>query len=230
MFAISARRVIMKPYHILTNRRLIFFFWILAILVYFISPLSSLWNHNTLAIFFTNLGGLSSFLFICLYAISMVIGFPTVIYTVAGGAVFGFYWGVMYSLIGATIGTMGGFWLSRYLLRHWAEQNLGRHPILRKFRHGISAQGLLFVIIVRLIPVTPFNLENYLFGLTLINWQPYLLGTILGIIPGTFGYTWLGTSGAKALEVGNPVSLIFAISFLLALAIIPLLISRLRQL
>ncbi|MDX2100712.1 MAG: TVP38/TMEM64 family protein [Leptolyngbyaceae cyanobacterium bins.59] len=207
----------------LSRRRVqIVLVWMIAILAYCLSPLRLLLNREMLIAFLTTLGIWSPFLFAGLYAISMVLGFPTVIFTIAGGAVFGLPWGTLYSVLGATLGAMGAFGLSRYLLRSWTEQRYGHHPTLQKFQNGISRRALLFVISVRFIPVTPFNLENYLFGLTPVPWKPYCLGTIVGIIPGTIAYTWVGVTGAQALEGGSAVSFLLAVSFLFLLSATPL--------
>jgi uncharacterized membrane protein YdjX (TVP38/TMEM64 family) len=123
-------------------------------------------------------------------------------------------------MAGATAGAMGGYGLSRYLLHSWAERRLGQHRALRHFRRGIAERGLWFVLLVRLVPVTPFNIENYLFGLTPLSWRPYLLGTVLGILPGTLIYVWLGLSGAQALEGGGVVSFLLALMVLMVLAVL----------
>ena len=212
------------------NRRFqVILIWVAVLLTYSLSPLRLLLNHETLVAFLQSLGVWGTILFAGLYAVSMVIGLPTIIFTIAGGAVFGLVWGTLYSLLGATLGAMGAFWLSRYLLRSWAEQRFGHNQTLQKFQQGIRSQALLFVISVRFIPVTPFNLENYLFGLTLIDWHPYLLGTVVGIIPGTIAYTWVGVTGARMLQGSSAVSFLLAVSCLLLLSVSPMLVAYWRN-
>lgn len=213
----------------LNRRVVVVLLWAGALLVYSLSPLRFLLSRDLLAAYLRTLGVWSPMLFILLYAVSMVIGLPTVIFTIAGGAVFGLLWGTIYSLLGATLGALGAFWLSRYLLRQWAECRFGHHPTLQKFQQGIVKQALLFVMTVRLIPVTPFNIENYLFGLTLIGWRSYLLATIVGIIPGTMAYTWVGVTGATALEGGSARSFLLAVTFLIVLSASSLLLSHWRN-
>src|SRR5688572_18903988 len=104
--------------NLLTNRRLqVVLLWGIAILVFCFSPLRFLLNRETLIPYLEGLGFWSPLLFVSIYAVSMVIGFPTVIFTIAGGAVFGLLWGTVYSIIGATLGAMGALWLTRYLFR-----------------------------------------------------------------------------------------------------------------
>ena len=71
---------------------------------------------------------------------------------------------------------------------------------LAQFQIAILKQPLKFVLVIRLAPISPFNIVNFLFGLTSIHWLSYTLGTFIGIIPGTFAYTWLGVSGIQALS------------------------------
>lgn len=225
----TLRRLI-NLHQLLANRRFqVALLWAAAILIYCLSPLRSLWNRETLVLLLDELGAWGPVLFMGLYAVSMVIGFPTVIFTIAGGAVFGLIWGTLYSVLGASLGAIGAFYLSRYLLRQWVEQRYGHNLALKKFQQGIANRALLFVMAVRFNPVTPFNIENYLFGLTVINWRPYLLGTVVGIIPGTVAYTWVGVTGANALSGKSAVSFVIAVSVLLAISVAPLVVSYWRD-
>ena len=200
--------------------------WILLLLIYLLSPIRLLLNRETLTSFLHTLGPWSALLFINLYAISMVIGLPTVIFTIAGGSAFGLVGGTLYSTLGATLGAAGACWLSRYLLHQWAARRFRRHPTLRKFQQGIGRRSLQFIIAIRLSPVTPFNIENYLFGLTTVRWRPYLFGTVLGILPGTIAYTWVGVTGAEALQGESAFTFFLAVTLLIALSILPVFFTR----
>lgn len=200
--------------------------WAMALGIYLASPLSSLLDRDALTGLLRSMGWWGPLAFVTLYAVSMLLGLPTLQFTIASGAVFGLLLGSAYSLLGATAGAMGAFGLSRYLLHPWAERRFGGHPALRRFQRGIAERGLVFVMAVRLVPVTPFNLENLLFGLTPVPWRLYLLGTVVGILPGTVAYSWLGHTGARALHGGNALAFFGAVALLLVLAAIPWLLSR----
>jgi uncharacterized membrane protein YdjX (TVP38/TMEM64 family) len=88
-------------------------------------------------------------------------------------------------VIAATMGAIAAFGVTRYLLQNWAQKTFSNHRALRKFHRASLKNPLKFVLFVRLAPIFPFNLANFLFGLTVIQWKPYVLGTFLGIIPGT---------------------------------------------
>ncbi len=164
--------------------------------------------------------------FVGIYAALTVIGIPGTVLTVAGGIVFGLSWGTFWSVVGATIGAIGAFWVARFLLHDLIEHKFGKHPALNKFKMAVNDRPFQFVLAVRFAPISPFNVVNFLFGLTPIHWIPYSLGTFIGIIPGTLIYTWLGVSGFEAVEGGDRLPFFIALGFLGLLSVIPLLARK----
>ena len=169
------------------------------------------------------LGFYAPLAFIVGFAASHALGFPGNVLTMIGGATFGLVWGTVWSLLGATLGAIGAFWLARTLLHGWVEQRVGRHPLLQTLQRAIAHQPRHFVIAVRLNPLSPFSLVNFLFGLTAIPLSDYTIGTAIGIIPGTIAYAWIGASGHQALNGSDRISFYLALSFLAVLAFLPLL-------
>ena len=161
-------------------------------------------------------------IFITLYTLLTIIGIPGTVLTVAGGLAFGLVWGTIWSVLGATLGALGAFWTARYLLRDLAESKFNQYQILGYLHKEVKENPLLFVLSLRFVPITPFNLINFLFGLTPIHWFPYTLGTFFGILPGTFAYTWLGVSGLEALQGRDRVSFFLALGFLALLSAAPI--------
>ena len=205
----------------LRRRWLVAAAWGLAVMAVLLSPLRAFLDQRALAAALQPLGPWGPLAFVLLYAAAMVLGLPTLPFTVAAGPLFGLLSGSLWALLGATAGAMGAFSLSRWLLHGWVEARFGRHPALARFRRGIADRGLWFVLAVRLVPVTPFNIENLLFGLTPLTWSTYLLGTVVGILPGTVAYVWLGIAGAEALSAGRVQGLLAAATLVLALALLP---------
>ncbi|WP_222596564.1 TVP38/TMEM64 family protein [Dulcicalothrix desertica] len=77
------------------------------------------------------------------------------------------------------------------------------------------------VLSLRFAPIAPFNIINFLLALTTINLKIYTLATLIGVIPGTIAYTWLGASGKTALQRRDASSFIFASVFLVLLSVSP---------
>ncbi|WP_216349371.1 TVP38/TMEM64 family protein [[Limnothrix rosea] IAM M-220] len=160
-------------------------------------------------------------LFLGLYIVLTIFGIPGTVLTTAGGIIFGLSWGTFWSVLGATLGALGAFLAARYLLRDWALSKFHRHHVLKRIRAAVHRNPLTLVLAMRFAPITPFNLINFLFGLTPIHWVPYTLGTFIGIIPGTILYTWLGVSGKTAFSGGDRLPFIFALTILCLLSVIP---------
>jgi uncharacterized membrane protein YdjX (TVP38/TMEM64 family) len=168
--------------------------------------------------------------FIIVYALLTVIGIPGAILTIAAGVVFGLWYGTLWTVIGATLGALGAFWMARYLLRNYIQRKFANNKRLAKFQAAVVKKPVSFVLAVRFAPISPFNVVNFLFGLTPIHWFPYTYATFIGIIPGTLAYTWLGTSGIRAIEGENPIPLVLALLLLTLLSLIPFWVKSIHKL
>lgn len=167
--------------------------------------------------------------FIITYTILTVVGIPGTILTVAGGIVFGLWWGTLWSVIGATLGALGAFWTARYLLRDYIKRKFSQNKLVTRFNQAIVDRPIRFVLAVRFAPISPFNVVNFVFGLTPLHWFTYTMATFVGIIPGTLAYTWLGTSGIEALAGGDRLPLILAVSLLTILSILPMCVGKVKN-
>jgi len=167
--------------------------------------------------------------FIVAHIIAAAVGLPGTLLVVVGGGVFGLLWGTLWSVIGATLGAIAAFYMARYLLRDWIEQRFARSRHLRRLNSTIGANSLVCVLVTRLAPVSPFSLVNFLFGLTQISLRPYAVGTLVGILPGTLLYTWLGITGVEVMRGGSMIPLGLAIAALLGLSVLPSLMTSSRR-
>lgn len=140
-------------------------------------------------------------LFIVGYAAAVVSFLPATLISIAAGAVFGPVWGTLYSVLGATLGSSLAFLLSRYLLADWIRQKGGKHT--RKMMHCVETEAWRFVAFVRLVPLFPFNLSNYLFGITSLPLLSFVWPTAVFIIPGTLARTYIGHVGIESLQQGG---------------------------
>lgn len=174
-------------------------------------------------------GSLGPLLFIVMYALATVLFLPGTIMTLAGGALFGPVWGFIYNLTGATFGATLAFLVSRYISGGWVVRRGGGR--IYDLVKGIEAEGWRFVVFVRLVPLFPFNLSNYAFGLTRIPLLHYVLASCIAMAPGAFVYTWIGHAGREILADGKDVgrTLLLALGLLAALIFLPRLIRRMRS-
>ena len=173
-------------------------------------------------------GALGPLLFVMIYAVATVLFLPGAALTLVGGALFGPVAGTLYNLTGATVGAVIAFLAARHLAADWVRQRAG--PRLDGIMGGVETEGWRFVAFTRLVPLFPFNLLNYVLGLTRIPLAQYALASALFMLPGAIVYTYLGYAGREALagSEGLLQKGLIALSLLGALAFLPRLVARLR--
>jgi uncharacterized membrane protein YdjX (TVP38/TMEM64 family) len=156
---------------------------------------------------FRDAAGLSApFLFVLLYIAGTVVAFPGAILSLIGGLLFGTLLGGFYIVIGATIGAVGAFLVARYAGRETTERLIAG-SILERFDKSIHGAGFWSVFFTRAMPIFPFVIVNYAWGLTSVRLRDYALGTAVGIIPTTFILANLAGAVARSLE-GTDASLV----------------------
>ena len=166
--------------------------------------------------------------FIVIYATATVLFFSGAILSLAGGALFGPVWGTAWNLAGATLGATAAFLLARSIAGEWAARRIGGR--LRRLIDGVTAEGWRFVALMRLVPLIPFNLLNYAFGLTGISLPVYVLTSAICMLPGAVAYTWLGYAGrsAAAGDLGALRYGLLGLGGLAMIAFLPRLFRRFR--
>ena len=154
--------------------------------------------------FISAAGNGAAFAYIGLFALLPAFFFPVAVLALAGGLLFGLWWGSVYTFLGAMLNCTLMFLLARYVGRERVEQLLRSRlsPFWQeKLKTLEGRSGFLLLVILRLIPAVPYNLINYAFGLTGMKFTSYLIGSAIGIIPGTLAFINIGD---KALDVTSP--------------------------
>jgi uncharacterized membrane protein YdjX (TVP38/TMEM64 family) len=182
-----------------------------------------LFDRMALTDFFKAAGHSSICIFLIAHIVANAVGVPGTLLVVVGGAVYGLWWGALWSVVGAGLGAIAAFCLARYLLFDWFRRKFSHRPIFKKIDATLCKNPLLCVLTVRFSPVSPFNVVNFAFGLTSVPIRAYALGTFFGIIPGTLAYTWLGVTGAAALNGDSATPLVVCLLMLMVLSALPLL-------
>jgi uncharacterized membrane protein YdjX (TVP38/TMEM64 family) len=185
-------------------------------------------NPDQLTTTLENLGPWAGLIFMGLHIFATVMGVPGVILTMVGGICFGLVWGSLWSLLGATLGAIAAFGLARYWMHDWFNRNCGHHALLKSLNRMVRDRPFSFMLTIRFAPISPFNLLNFLLGLTKIPLKPYALGTFFGIIPGVIIYTWFGQAGYIALRGQGWLPLICSGLVLAGLSAVPLFIRGRR--
>ena len=139
-------------------------------------------------------------LYIALYVVACVALIPAAVLTVAGGAAFGFFWGTIYVLIGATLGATAAFLVGRYLARDRVVHRLGTNATFAALNGAMERDGWKIVFLTRVAPVFPFFLMNYAYSVTRVPLKDYFMATSIGMIPGTLLYVYLGSLVTASTE------------------------------
>lgn len=131
--------------------------------------------------------------FIFGYAIWCSLGLPGSLLSLGAAAAFGFWRGLGLVYVGANLAAVCGFLLSRHFARDWFTQVVGKHMALAQINRAVAEKGWRIVMLTRLPPISPFGIVNYAYGLTPVALRDYMIGTSIGMIPGTAAYIYLGT-------------------------------------
>ncbi len=146
-----------------------------------------------------SLGAIGPVVVVIVYVISTVLLIPGSVITVGAGTLFGLATGVVVVVLGANLGALCSFLLARSLLREkvasWADGNAK----FRSLDQAIGKQGFKMVLLTRLSPVFPFVLLNYLLGLTAVRTPAYVLANLLGMLPATFLFVYIGAAARDAI-------------------------------
>ena len=169
-------------------------------------------------------------LFLLLYAIAGTLGVPGSILTLTGGAVFGFELGTLLNWIGATIGSIGGYWLARFLGRDAIERIGGRK--IYALERLADSHAFSTILRLRLIPVVPFNALNFASGLVGLDFASYVAGTMIGDLPVTAAYTYFADSLLSGVAGARRTALLHASvagGLLILLSFVPSVVKRIRK-
>jgi uncharacterized membrane protein YdjX (TVP38/TMEM64 family) len=144
------------------------------------------------------LGWYAPLVFIAFYTVATVFFMPGLLFTLAGGALFGPVYGTLYNLVGATLGATLAFLVARYIASDWVAQRTGKR--LRQLVEGVEEEGWRFVAFVRLVPLFPFNLLNYAlctrsYAVTPVTLHHYLVH-LYGTWRGGLYLSWLCRPGS----------------------------------
>ena len=173
-------------------------------------------------------GGLAPFVYMLIYALVPSLLLPGLPITIAGGVLFGPFWGVIYTTIGSTIGACLAFLVARYVAREWVEGKL-LSPRWRRLDAGVEQHGWKMVAFTRLIPLFPFNLLNYAFGLTRIKFLHYAVATFLCMLPACIAFTVFSSSLLDLLRGKVSLTFVAGLGLIILVSLLPLLYGRYKK-
>ena len=168
-----------------------------------------------------SLGVLGPLVFAAIYAAATVAALPGSALSILAGAIFGPVVGVITVIFAATLGASLAFLVSRYFARRSIEKWLEGNEKFRKLDELTARHGDIMVAITRLVPIFPFNLLNYGFGLTKVSFRTYVLWSFVCMLPGTILFVVGSSAVAEAIRQGNiPWTLVLIVVMMLGIIVV----------
>ncbi len=169
-------------------------------------------------------------IFMAVYILQTALSLPgAAILSLAAGAVFGTLLGTVYAVIAATIGAAMAFLATRYLLRDAIISRFGAN--LETLNRELETRGFNYLLFLRLVPLFPFFLINLAAGLTRLPLRVFVLGTVVGIVPGGFVFVNAGASLATINSLGDVASprVLGSFALLGLFALVPVIHGKIKQ-
>ena len=207
----------------------------LIILVIIIAAIASLrfsgilenFDSETLRKSVASLGPLAPLAFILLYTVAPALFLPGLPLTIAGGILFGPVWGVVYSITGATFGASLAFLVSRYIARDWITAKL-TGPRWQRLDRSVAKNGWKIVAFTRLVPLFPFNLLNYAFGLTPIRFLSYTVTSFICMLPTCIAFIVFSSSLLDLLKGNISPAFVIGLLLIILVSLIPIALQKLK--
>lgn len=185
-------------------------------------------EQETLQNLIQSYGMLAPLLYMLIYTLAPALFLPGLPITIVGGLLFGPFWGVVYTITSATMGACLAFLVSRYLARDWIWRKL-RSPRWQRLDKEVERHGWKVVAFTRIIPLFPFNLLNYAFGLTKVRFIHYAVATFVCMLPACIAFIVFSSSLLDVIR--GRISLTFVVGLVLVVIVmlIPIVYQRRRK-
>jgi len=141
------------------------------------------------------MGAAGMFLYGAVYIVAALLFVPGIVLTLGAGFLFGLGWGVVLVSAASTISAALAFLIARYFAREAVEKLARKDPRFEAIDRAIGKEGWKVVALLRLSPLVPFSLSNYLYGLTSVRFGPYVATSWAAMLPATVLYVYLGAAG-----------------------------------
>ena len=148
-------------------------------------------------------GAVGVVMFVAVYIAATVAFLPGSILTLAAGFAYGPVWGLAIAWSSAVAGATAAFLLGRTLLRDWAARKVSGSAWARAIETAVDREGFKLVLLLRLSPLVPFNLLNYVLSLSNVRLRTYVAASAVGMVPGGALYAYLGSLAPTAAQLST---------------------------
>lgn len=166
-------------------------------------------------------------IFLTIWALAPPLSLPGLPLTLAGGVLFGPFWGVIYTLVGATVGAALAFLVARYLARDYVEAKLAGTRLM-VLDEKVSQEGWKVVAFIRLIPLFPYFLVNFAFGLTRITFWSFTIATFIFMLPLTIAFVYFSSNILDLFQGKVSWELLLGVLLVALVGLIPLVYRKIK--
>ena len=157
---------------------------------------------ESFSVWVSRLGVWGGVLYGIVYVVAALLFVPGLVLTLGAGFAFGFLWGTVIVSLASTTAAALAFLIARYLARERVQAWARKHERFEAIDRAIEKNGWKIVALLRLSPLIPFSLSNYLYGLTAVRFLPFVAASWVAMLPATLLYVSLGAAG-RSLEEGR---------------------------
>jgi len=203
---------------------------IIAIMVIFFSPLRDYIDIDKMVDILNKVKNdpYAPVIYVLFYIGGVVLFLPGMALTLLSGVLFGFWKALILVVIGSNVGCQITFFISRFLGRDFVQKFIKAESFIDKVSEKIKSNGFLVIFYLRIIPLFPFNMTNYVSGLTPVKYKDYTFATFFGMLPATILYTYLASSATDIKD--NYTGIIIAVVALILFTVIISFIKRRQKL
>ncbi|MBT9152845.1 MAG: TVP38/TMEM64 family inner membrane protein YdjZ [Firmicutes bacterium] len=183
--------------------------------------LNELQDVEGLRAWIQGLGVVGFLAYVLLYIVAAVFMLPASAITIVAGITFGSVVGGALALVSATVGASVAFLIAKYIARDAIVAKFGQNPIFKRIESGVKENGTSFLILTRLVPVFPYNIQNYAYGVTPMKLSTFAMVSLVTMAPGAFIYAYMageivthGVSLNLLLQFAAAGFILFGISFI----------------
>lgn len=138
---------------------------------------------------------------VAIYILACVLALPASVLTLAAGFLFGLWKGYLVVAAGSVLGASAAFWIGRTIGRGWVSRQVEGRARFSALDRAVEKNGFRMVVLTRLSPVFPFNLQNFAYGVTGVRFRDYFWASLIGMFPGTVLFVYLGGAMKSLAEV-----------------------------
>ncbi|MEN8904979.1 MAG: TVP38/TMEM64 family protein [Clostridiales bacterium] len=196
------------------------------VMVVFLSPLKNYLNIEKLTLYIKELRDkpFAELIYVLIYIVGVIFALPGFVLTIIAGSIFGFWKALLLVTLAANVGCHLTFLISRFLGKDFFERFIKSKGYIDRMSDNIEKKGFKVMLYLRIMPIVPFNIVNYVSGLTKIKYRDYTLGTFVGMFPATIVYIILSYTVFDTKN--NQIGIIASISAIIVFTILIYLLKR----